>query len=177
MSPARRQAILAATMLLLLGLVAWWNVEWMLQQRQSARAGAQDLAECRRLAQEIKALRLKPAVAASQALGIQELGQRIQQAFEQAQLPPASLEGVYPQSLRRVGDSPYLHKPTALALRNASLAQFATFLHALTDNSGMSVRDLRLREPRSDATGKVWDAEATLVYLIYSPTSTNRAAQ
>jgi len=49
-------------------------------------------------------------------MGIKELGQRIEAAGRRAEFGGDALEGVYPQSARRVGDSPYLQKPTTLAL-------------------------------------------------------------
>jgi hypothetical protein len=169
MKPHVRQIVLAGVMLVLLAAAAAWSVQWMVEQRGRARAASENLARCKQLADAIRALRNRPAVASAEAMGIQELGQRIEAACKQAKFEGAALEGVFPQSARRVGDSPYLVKPTALALRGVTLTQLVTFLHHLTDGSGLSVRDVRLRTPHGEAAHTVWDAEATVTYLMYAP--------
>jgi hypothetical protein len=174
MTAPRRQGILVGLMLAMLAGLAAWNVEWMLGQRSSAQQAANDLAECEHLAAGIKLLRDKPAVASTEAMGVQELGKRLEAASGKAAIAQSSVRGVSPQNAHRVGDSPYLVKPTALALKGVSLSQVATFLYHLTSDAGLSVRDLRLRAGRADDAGGVWDAEVTLTYLIYSPAKANR---
>ncbi len=164
---------LAAVLLVVAGL----NVEWMLWQRRAAHRAAEDLFECTELAADIQALRKQPTVASSEAMGVQELGVRIEAAMRKAQFDPGALEGVFPQAARRVGDSPYLQKPTALDLSGASLGRLAGFLYHLTDDPGLTVRDLRLRTPHGETAGDLWDAEATLTYLIYSPASNPRRGE
>jgi hypothetical protein len=102
-------------------------------------------------------------------MGSQELGQRTEAALQKAQVAATALEGVYPQTVRPVGDSPYLQKPTVLALKGVTLRQLTSFLVALTDGSGLTVKDLRLRIPHGDAARDLWDAEVTLTCLIYEP--------
>jgi type II secretory pathway pseudopilin PulG len=174
MTAPRRRAILVGLMLALLAAAAAWNTHWMLAQRDGAQQASDDLAACRELTAAILSQRDRPAVASAEAMGVQELGKRIEAAFGKAQIAPSSLGGVDPQAAHRVGDSPYLRKPTALSLRGVSPRQVATFLYCLTDESGLSVRDLRLSTPHGGGAGGVWDAEATLTYLIYSPAKTRR---
>ncbi len=171
MSQQKRQAVLVGIMLVLLAAAAVWSYGWMRDQRQGARLAREELIECRRLVREIEALKAKPAMASAEAMGIQKLGRRIESASRQANFEGAPLEGVFPQSARRVADSPYLRKPTALALRGVTFRQFVTFVYHLTDQSGLSVRDLRLRTPHGDGPRHLWDAEATVTYLIYEPPS------
>jgi hypothetical protein len=170
----KRRAILVGVMLVLLAAAAAWNASWMLAQRDAAQHASDDLAACRELTATILSQRDKPAVAAAEAMGVQELGKRIEAAFGMAQIASSSLGGVDPQTAHRVGDSPYLRKPTSLSLRGVSPRQVATFLFCLTDESGLSVRDLRLSTPHGGGAGGAWDAEATLTYLIYSPAKTRR---
>ena len=169
MKPHVRQLVLTGMMVVLLAGAAAWGVRWTVEQRGRARTAAGDLDRCRELADAIRALRDKPAVASAEAMGIQELGRRIEAACRQAGFQSAALEGVFPQSARRAGESPYLVKPTALALRGVTLPQVVTFLYHLTNGSGLSVRDVRLQTPRGDAPQSVWDAEATVTYLMYAP--------
>lgn len=169
MKPHIRQLVLASVMVVLLAAAATWGTHWMMGQRNRARAASDDLTRCRDLARDIRVLRDKPAVASAEAMGIKELGRRIEAACSQAGFEGAALEGVFPQSARRLGDSPYLVKPTALALRGVTLPQLVTFLHHLTGGSGLSVRDVRLQTPHGDAPPTAWDAEATVTYLMYAP--------
>lgn len=174
MTEARRKTILVGLMLVLLAGGVAWSAQGMLAKRQAAQYAAEDLAACRRLAEEIESFRGRPAVAASQALGVRELGERIEAALTQAAMAGGAIEGIYPQPTRRLGQTPYLQKPTALALRGVPLEQLAVFLHTLTAQSGLSVRDLRLRTPHGDPSPGVWNAEVTIVYLIYAPASKAR---
>ena len=174
MTPRRRQAV-AIGVLLAMGIGgAAWSVDWMLGRRQAARYASEDLAACRALTCEIASLRQKPKVATTEAMGAGELGQRIQAASRQAGMGEASIEGIYPQPARRMGDSPYVQKPTVLALRGVSLPQVAAFLYHLSADGGLSVRDLRLRSPHSEAPQDTWDAEVTVTVLVYSPAAKAR---
>lgn len=175
MSP-KQQATLVCMVLAMLALTATWSVRAMMTQRAAALIAADDLGECGRLAASIESLRDKPKIASAQDMGIELLGQRIAAASQQAKLDPQSLEGVYPQGPRRLGNTPYVQKPTTLTLRNVKLPQLAAFLYHLTEGeSGLNVRDLRLRVPRGDSPSDVWDAEATITCLIYQPPAdTNR---
>ncbi len=154
---------------LLLTVAVAWSVAVMFEHRGAASRSEEDLAACRRLVGEIQSLRSGPTVAWAKDVGVQELGQRIQQASTAAGLDPASLQSVSPQPARRVGDSPYLDKPTALSFRGVALPSLVTMLVSLTRESALSVRDLRLRAPAGDEAGALWDAEVTLTYLLYSP--------
>ena len=174
MTPRRRQALAIAVMLAILIGGAAWSVDWMLGRRQAALRASGDLAACQELARAIESLRQKPRVAATEAMGAGELGQRIQAASRQANMGEAAIEGIYPQPPHRLGESPYVQKPTALALRGVSLPQLAAFLYHLSADGGLSVRDLRLRSPRSDAAQDTWDAEVTVTVLVYAPPAKGR---
>jgi hypothetical protein len=173
MTPEKRQMVLMGLMLAMLAVAAVWAVDAMASSRRAAEADAADLAVCRDLAAELAALRKQPAVASSEAIDVQQLGDRIQAASQQAGLA-SQLEGVFPQSPRRMGDSPYVQKPTSLSLRGVTLGQLATFVFQLTSDGALNVRDLRLRSRTGDPDDSLWDAEATLTYLIYQPTTSRR---
>lgn len=169
MSQPRRQTILVGIMILLLIGAAAWSVDWMMQQRQQAQDAAADLAECQMLVRRIEALREAPTVASAEAMGVQEFGEHIEAASRLANFDPSALRGVFPQAAQRVGDSPYLRKPTAITLRHVPLHDLVTFLYHISGDTGLMVRDLRLRTPHAEAPEDVWDAEVTLTYLIYEP--------
>lgn len=170
MAPHERQRVFLGAIGLAAVLATAWSVHWMLKQRESARAASEELAACRQLALSIESLRSAPKVATTEDLGSRELGAKIEAASRQAHFSGSPIEGVFPQSARRVGESPYVQKPVAMTLRGATLEQLATFLYYLTEGSALTVRDLRLRTPHGDVARNVWDAEATLACLIYEPT-------
>jgi len=174
MNPQKRKAWLVGVMFVLLVLAAAWSVNAMLEQRAGARQALADLNECRRLAAEIDMLRDEPTVAADEAMGIQEIGDHISAALTKADLNSAVIDGVFPQSERRLGDTPYMQKPTALALRGVALPKLAVFLYDLTDGTGLRLRELQLRVPHGDHEPNVWNADATLTYLIYAPAEDKR---
>jgi len=169
MTTDKRHAMLAAALLLLLAGAATWSTAWAFDRRDAARQAAEDVATCRRHAHQIETLRRKPAVASAEAMGTLELGRHIDDASRRADLDTSSLDGVFPQSPRRIGSSSYLETPTTLVLRRVTLRQATLFLYYLTDGSGMTVHDLRLRMPRNKADRDAWDAEATLTGLVYAP--------
>jgi hypothetical protein len=79
-------------------------------------------------------------------------------------------EGIAPAAPRRIGESPYLEHPTQLLLRQVTLAQVFSFLHALSDGgSPLEARSIRLSAAREDPTGTQWTVELTLSYKLYSP--------
>jgi len=169
MNPEKRRAVLVGVMTSMLLVAAIWNVNWMMTQRRNAVYAARDLATCKELQEHIELLRDKPAVASTKALASQELGQLIAAAAKQAALPNGPPRDVFPQAARAANDSPYMIKPTSLTLRGVSLMQLADFLYHLTGDSGLNVRDIRLRSPRGRKAGGVWNAETTITYLIYKP--------
>jgi len=178
-NPPRRKGILIGVMVAMFTIAALWNANWMFRQRALAQRASVDLAESQQLAAAIASLREQPAVASDEVMGVQALGTKIVAASQRARLnigedDQAVSEFIYPQPPRRMGDSPYMIKPTALTLREISLEQLVTFLYHLTDEAGLSVRDLRLRTPHSATSEHLWDAEATLTYLIYTPPESRR---
>lgn len=168
----RRRAYLAGLLVVVLALLAAWSYDWMNEQKQRAQQASVDLAGSRLLAASIQSLRQQPTIAAAEDMGIQQLGSLIEAALGKSQLKADALEGVIPQSTRRLGNSPYEVKPTSLVLREVTLGQLASFLYHLTQDTGLTVREMRIRAPHGDTSGNTWDAEATLTYLIYSPIPT-----
>jgi hypothetical protein len=169
MTSPKRRAILLGAVGLIVVVATLASLNWMWQQREAAQAAADETAACRQLASTIESLRAAPKVASTGDQGVEELGARIKSATLQAGFSEAAIEGVFPQSARRLGDSPYLQKPVALALRGVTLDQLATFLYHLTEGSALNVRDLRLRTPHGDVARNTWDADATLTCLQYEP--------
>jgi len=169
MAMQKREMVLLGVMLALLAGAGAWCYGWMSEQRQAARAAATDLAQCRMHADAITNMGGKKKGSSDEATGEMELGKRVEAALAAARINPNSLDGVFSQPARAVGNSPYLLQPTTLPLRSVSLGQVAAFLYHLTDGTSLSVRDLRLTVPRGEASRSVWDAEATVTCLVSAP--------
>ncbi len=174
--PVGRQVALAmiATVIIFAAGSGMNSLIWMTTQRTQASRAVADARFCERLVQAIADETDKRQVASNEQTGIQSLGRHIQIASQQASLPGTALQGIYPQSSRRLADSAYMIKPTVLSLRRLSLGQLTVFLYHLTAESGLRVRDLRLRSPRNGSNDEVWDVDATVTYLIYAPPTTGR---
>lgn len=171
-----RQLLIGVGLLVgILLIAALWSANWMTSQQVEARYATEDLQASVALAERIESLMTEPKIAAAdESRGIQELDPKIGRALQAAGLPRRpTIEGIFPQAARDVGDVPYQIKPTAVSIRSVTLAQLATFLYHLTDGTGLNVRDLRMRAARS-GDAQQWDAEATLTYLIYAPSDGNR---
>lgn len=171
-----RQLFIAAGVLVgLLLIAALWSANWMSGQQTRARQAAEDLQASAALVEQIESLMGEPKIAAAdESRGIQELDPKIGRALQAAGLPRRpTIESIFPQAAREVGNAPYRIKPTAVSIRSVTLAQLATFLYHLSDGTGLNVRDLRMRAARS-GNAQQWDAQATLTYLIYAPSDENR---
>lgn len=171
MSTERRQTILVSIMLVLLICAAGWAMLDALEQRARAQRAADQLALSEALAEQIRRLREQPKVATSQEIGTRQLGRKISLAAEAAGLGTGSIQGVTPRPARRVGRSDYMAKPTTLKLQGVSLGQMAMFLYHISSDSNLTVRDLRLEGRRASPgqTDRLWNGQATITYLIYSP--------
>jgi len=152
-----------------LAVDATWNVSGLFEAQANAQYAAEDLEACQQLAAAIESLRSQSSMAAAEEMGDTELGEWIDEAKRAAGLADGVVRDRIPQEHRRVGESPYVVEPTLLTLRGVSMPQLVTFLCAMTDESGLRVRDLRVRVPVGGEASNLWDADITLTYLIYSP--------
>lgn len=164
-----RMTRLTFVLLSMLAGASVWSYDSMCARREEARLAWQDAGECDRLAREIQALRTVPAVATTQDLDVQSLGLRVESAAQKSGLPPQTLVEIAPETARRWGDSAYLSKPTRLVLEGVPLEQLTTFLYHLAEGGALNVADLRLRTPHGQGESGLWNAEATVTYLIYAP--------
>ena len=140
-----------------------------------ADAAAEVLADCRRLAAEIAALRADAPKAAAELAAEGAVIERVAAAARSAGLPADAVRDVDPGGARRAGDTAYRTRATGLSLAPLPLPDLARFLEALTaDEPGLTVTAVRLAPPRSaaDPSGpERWSADLTLTRLIYDPTT------
>lgn len=170
MSHHRQTLLLVVLLSALLVFTTAWSYGRLSDSRANAAIAAQELSECRALAEGIKQLSHKPTLAAENEIATGQLAQRIESAARSASLPVESIIRLSPEPARRVGRSPYEEKPTRLHLRSVQLSQLLPFMHALTDTQGgLRIKTIRLSAPREDAATELWNADLTLTYLIYAP--------
>lgn len=165
-----RQNILAAVLTVALIGMAGWSFGQLRSGRAAAETAARSLSDCEAIASQIRSLTERPAAAAAAELQVSLLTKGIERAAQSARLSPQSLVRISPQPLRRLADTAYQEKPTQLELRGLSLQQLMAFIHILsTDGSGLRVSALRVAAPRGQEESELWDAQATLTYLVYAP--------
>lgn len=172
MSEQRRLTILVGIMLAMMLAAAGWFTLEMLNHHSAAARAAEDLANCRLLAEQIKSLRNQSAMASDQdEAGVQQdrLVEQINAAADKAGLTGQWQDSIEHRREMRVGDTPYLRKPAVLITRGLTLAKLTALIHHLTYDSPYTAEKILLRTPPGDESGGAWDADITLTYLIYSP--------
>jgi hypothetical protein len=169
----RRAHVLTAALFAALLAMAGWSYCEFSNSSAAAAAAAGDLAACRDLVGQIKALRQKPVLVGTKARTSTEVAHSIEAAAKNAGLPLTNILQIDPQSPRRLGNSAYEEQPTRVELRNVTLKQLLVFLYALAnDGTGLNLAELRLGAPRDEmnaGTEETWLAEVTLTHLIFAP--------
>lgn len=163
---------------MLAGFVALsiWSYLQLKQNRGASAAAAASLQECRELAGQIHDLRAQPLRAGLWAHSRTELAERIEESANNAQVPFAHVMRIDPLGARRIDNTAYLQQATSVQLESITLKQLVTLVSSLTESDGgLQVPAIRLlvskNAPRASTGAEIWDAEVTLTYLIFSPTS------
>lgn len=142
----------------------------------SARAAAENLGECKRVADEIETLRQRPATSTLETQSVSELSKRMEEAMKFAQLPAACLIRVDPQAARRVANTEFKQQSTSLELRGVTLKQLIQFLHKLeSSQAGLQTSSLHLaapQRPAADTSAETWTAQVVLTSFIFAPKKT-----
>jgi len=131
--------------------------------------------ECQQVANEISKFRSGPRIASIEIEPPERIALRVIEAAEQAAVAPNSILSIAPQSLVRVGRSPYQSRATQIVLQNVTLTQSAHFIESLEDQAnGSIVRDMVVARSRvlGDDGGELWNVRLTLTQLVFSPIST-----
>lgn len=177
MSQARRQTILIGLMLALLIMGVGWCALDMLDKKASAERAANGLGEAKLIAKRVELLGNQDTVASTAGNARdqeQDLARRIKAAADQARISGNWQRGIEYKRARRLGDTPYKQKPTAVMTRGLTLDQLSQLMYNLTYQTPLSVTELSLKTPRGADPGNRWDADFTLTYLIYDPPDTGR---
>ncbi len=170
---------LAAGTLGVLAVAVVWAGLRASQAAAGADAAGETLADCRRLAAEIRALRTDAPTAAPETAAGEAVTERIDGAVRSAGLPADAVRDVDPRPARRSGRTAYRTRATGLSLAPLTLPELRRFADALVrDEPGLTVTSLRLSPPRETrgagaAPGgpERWAADLVLTRLIYDPTT------
>jgi hypothetical protein len=159
----------------LLAISALWSYRKMAGQQQAAKLAAADLAECRKAADQIEALRRRPALAQQNQRESAETIGLIEKSAKAAGLTEAMLVRTVPEQPLRLGDTVYLEKPTRVQLKNVSLVQLVEMVYRIvTDKNHLHAKAMRISAPSAEDTGAQWNVELVLTYLIYEPQKTQK---
>jgi len=159
----------------LLAISALWSYRKMAGQQHAAKLAAADLAECRKAADQIEALRCRPALAQQNQRESAETIGLIEKSAKAAGLTDATLLRTVPEQPLRLGDTVYLEKPTRVQLKNVSLVQLVEMVHRIvTDKNRLHAKAMRISAPSAEDTGALWNVELVLTYLIYEPQKTQK---
>jgi hypothetical protein len=149
--------------------VAWMAMVFM-DARRTALAAADDLAESRRLAASLQEQRASGISISASVPKEAEVTRRIESAARKAELPEASIARIEPGQSQRIDGGRLTEKSTVVELKNVTLRQLFTFLHAMgTGQSSLNLKQVRLSVPVAEDTGDRWSVESTLTYLVRTP--------
>lgn len=173
MSTQRRQITLTTTLLILLLLAVGWSYSTLSQAKANAAAIAEDLTQCRELANDIEQTRQQPQLAGDHELKFNDVSRQIEDAAKQQGIATDAIVRISPEPVRRLGRSVYREQPTRIELRQATLKQLLSLMHQVTATSpSLRVRSIRLSAPRAESDDQTWNVEFTLSHLQYSPDKT-----
>jgi hypothetical protein len=150
-----------------------WSFLKLQAERQAALESVATLAQCRALAEEIKALRGGPQEANVVAPSTFHPATYVQGVAESTHLPQECIAYVRVGSTQRVGESVYMGQSVLVPLKGVAMPQVIQFLQACAVASPeLRTKELRLTLPaRSNdgiASNQLWDADLTLTYFTVS---------
>jgi hypothetical protein len=160
-----------ACIMALVGAMVWCASTLQLA-RDRAQSAVDELRACRSLAAQIEVLRHRGGVVGgTREIEVTDLARRIDAARAAAGIADGSVVRIEPQEPRRVGDSPLMEKLTLVLLRQVTVKQCVTFLHAIgTDRSGLEASEVHLTDPAvAGQDAEQWTANITLRNVTYSP--------
>lgn len=167
----KRMKVMLGVLAALLAVVALYSYSSMSEMQDAARHAREGLERSRQLAELIEQNRQRPTLAASQERLQSEITRLIESAASSAGIASVSRMSHSPGG--RIGNTPYMEKPTQVTLKKVTLKQVVAMTHKLVGGEGgLHARSLTLTAPRGSASGDEWDVELVVTYLIYEPQAT-----
>lgn len=173
-----RMRVWLICLLVLLGILALAASARKQAAKDRAVQAQADVAAVAGVLQEIDRLKNRPSLAGAQEIQLSELARQIEQSAVAAGVLQANIIRIYPDPDRRLGESPYVEKPTQLMVKNVTMQQATTLCLTLKQKiPGLWVKSLRLSAPRGGEGGDDWSVESVLSYLVYAPNAATPAAR
>jgi hypothetical protein len=161
-----------ATVILLLGIYAAFNVAGTRSAARRLDLDRRDLRELRQKLREIERVSDAPRVAALDLESPDRIVNRINAALITAGMKETVLANQTPSEPQRIGQSDFKLRRVEIKLNPATVTQIAAFCDALKDEStGSVVRDLQLFDPTRADGRETWMSQMTLTQVIFSPKS------
>ena len=156
-----------------------WRYGRLVEDRSTAEAAAEDLAQCEHLRKQIQELdqRARQGEAAA-SVPLEEWTRRIEQSAHDAQIGPKRLVRIWPQPVEKTQDAARCRQAIQVLLNEVSLRQMITFLYTLESApAGLRVAKIQLSAAQRSKQPDLhaWTGEATLFHIVYDPTSAERA--
>jgi len=171
----RRMTALLAILAVLLVLTTVWAYGYMASQRDDAAGARANLAACLDLARQIEQFGRRSTIAVNQERVVSDVNAQIEKSARAAGISPESLDRIFPEPSRRIGDTTYKEKPTQVLLRRVTLKQLVTFAYAMASGDPpLHVKSIRVSAPRQEDSDDLWTGELALTYLIYEPLQLDR---
>jgi len=168
MLQSKRVDVLAFGILVLAGVVCWWQYRALTSIRDVHDTAHRQVGQMRSDAAGIRRLRNAPRSAVSRTRENEELIAQVEQAITAANIDRSRWQETIPMPAQRIDNGDYKRQTTRISLRDIELRQLATFAHALETRdptlrvSGVNVSN---RSPESP----FYDVELTVSYLVYGP--------
>ena len=170
----RRTLLLSLVLIGCLGAAAVAAVVYMGRSRSAARQAADDLAECRRLADQIRRLSARPRRASDHERLSSETSTLIEKAAAAAGVTGGRLVSIHPEPAQRVAESVYKEKPTRIVLRGVTVRQAVELMQRLTaGEDALGIKSLNLTAVTPQDDRDLWNADIVVTYLIYDPPHTD----
>lgn len=170
----RREGLLFAALMILLAVAVGWIYGRMAAARTAAAEMQRNTAQCRRYAEDIESSRQRPAIATEDLRIAEDITRIVEETALAHGIAADAILRIDPdQPARRVGDTVYREKPTEIIFKGVTLEQLTGTVHAIVSGQErLEARSIRLRAPRRQDTGRRWDVELVLTYLVYDPPKT-----
>lgn len=163
--------VIVALPLILIG----WSYSFLASQKQRAVNAKKNLNRCDQILKNIEVLKQKPQMASSQESLSSETTGLIERAASTAEIRAGSILRITPQPPRRIPKTAYKEKPTSVVLKGITLKQFVIMINSLDKSaSNLNLKSVIFTPPNIKDTGRNWNVEFVLSYLIFDPIKNTR---
>jgi hypothetical protein len=169
----QKQTILHVLLAVLPLIVVGVSYSFMANQKRTASNAESNMNKCNQIFTQMKTLQQKPQLASDSKYDPAETTGLVEQAANSAGIRHGSILRITPQPFRRISKTAYKEKSTNVVLKGITLKQFVTMINTLgTNASTLKLKSITLVAPSTKDTGRKWNVEFVLSYLIFDPIKT-----